>query len=618
VLGVIGDGGFATVLKARNEAGEPRAIKLLRRGDRVTRERFLREADALVAIGPPHVPALEGLRFLDGGTPYLVMELLREPTLEQLLAATPGPMPLDGFMSCALGITAAVAAVHERGFVHRDLKPENIFVDVASKRTTLIDFGLAKRNGVGAFPRLTIAGVLLGTTEYMSPEQCQGEIEIDHRSDIYSLGVLFYQMLTRELPFRGTPGAVLHGHLDCRPRPPSDFAAVPAALDEIVLRCLAKRPSKRFRDAMEVHRALLEVNSVGRSRTVRNQRETESFEDSLPLTPSTPFVGRDDLVRRLVECGNRALAEPRPHVTTVVGDAGLGKTRVALEAIGQLRAQNREAQVLWLGSGEVQNIAAELTDRARRGPLVCVWDEVDSCDVTTRAALETLIESGEKLPLWILILAQPAIANTLPLHTRFDIEPLTKEESFDLTRQLLAPARVPRLVLRWMTEIAQGVPLLLIEMARFLNREGCANGRLRCASWPPLRAALERGAKSSLGHWLAKAELDSLPPELAAQARLIAVLGTHVAVDEMELVLRELDRRGLGRHFPLDAEASIGRLVERGLLVRDHRGALEFRNPWLRKTIARATPEAQAQALQEAIEGVRLRVAETEPMREKC
>ncbi|MCC6557431.1 MAG: protein kinase [Polyangiaceae bacterium] len=260
VTGVVGQGGFGVVLAAEPEGGGRRIAIKVPRGDRPGAEaRLLYELRALSCIGPPHVPAVFGSGRLDGGALYFAMELIDSPTLAERLARRGGPM--DPAEACAAGVAVlrALDAVHSRGYVHRDLKPENIFLDDACARAIIADFGLATRAGSGEHAlALTQPGAVLGTAEYMAPEQCQGQAIVDGRTDLYAVGVILYEMLMGHPPFWGAAPVAKEGHVSRRPPPlrSGASAAVTPQLEDIVLRCLAKDPRDRYPSAAALRAAL--------------------------------------------------------------------------------------------------------------------------------------------------------------------------------------------------------------------------------------------------------------------------------------------------------------------------------------------------------------------------
>ena len=261
-LTFLGAGGFATVFAGRDREGREVAVKLAHRpGDR----RFEREAEALLAIGAPNVPALYGGDVTPDGRSYLVEERLFGQTLADRLSALPGDgaMPPADVETLCRSLCGAVAAVHQAGFVHRDLKPENVFLRAWGGQgvVTLLDFGLARPLGGGfedpaPAQTLTRAGQQLGSTHYLAPEQLVDPRRADHRADVYALGAILYECLTGRPPFVGDDAAVRHAHAARRPAPPSRWVTGAAPLDSVILRCLAKDPAQRFGSAPELAEAI--------------------------------------------------------------------------------------------------------------------------------------------------------------------------------------------------------------------------------------------------------------------------------------------------------------------------------------------------------------------------
>ena len=190
------------------------AIKMVSRrvaGDDVTRSRFMREARTLATIEHPHVVRVYSFGQTVAGDAYLVMELVEGETLGDRITRS-GHIPVAEALRITRQIAEALEAAWERRIVHRDIKPSNVLID-RRNQVRVADFGLAKPVEFGRYASLTQQGYLLGTPHYISPEQAQCN-ETDFRSDIYSLGIMLYQMLTGERPFDGTtPIAVVTKHL---------------------------------------------------------------------------------------------------------------------------------------------------------------------------------------------------------------------------------------------------------------------------------------------------------------------------------------------------------------------------------------------------------------------
>ncbi len=236
---LIGSGGMGAVYRARHRRlNRPVAVKVLAsslQSDAAFGERFIREARTLAQLDHPNIVRVYDFGHRDG-TYYLVMELVDGVNLRQTLR------------SCSLGPAEAMAMVpkicdalqyaHDQGVVHRDIKPENILVDRAGK-VKIADFGLAKLVGKQARENLTQSRQIMGTPNYMAPEQVERPETVDHRVDIFALGVVFYELLTGELPIGRFP-------------PPSRKVEVDVRLDEVVLRTLEKEPSLRYQQAREL------------------------------------------------------------------------------------------------------------------------------------------------------------------------------------------------------------------------------------------------------------------------------------------------------------------------------------------------------------------------------
>jgi serine/threonine protein kinase len=252
VLEVLGRGGFATVVRAFDEVLQRVvAIKVLSAQMAVTspaRKRFLREARAAAAVRDDHVVQIHAVE--EHPRPYLVMDYIPGQTLQQKLEAT-GPLETSEMVRLAVLIARGLAAAHAQGLIHRDIKPSNILLEQGGEtKAKLTDFGLARTVDDAS---LTQSGVIAGTPLYMAPEQAQGE-HIDHRTDLFSLGSVFYVMLTGRPPFRApTALAVLKRVCEDRPRPIREIIPeAPPWLCDLIGKLHAKKPDKRFQTAQEV------------------------------------------------------------------------------------------------------------------------------------------------------------------------------------------------------------------------------------------------------------------------------------------------------------------------------------------------------------------------------
>ncbi len=257
---LLGAGAYGAVWAATTTeapVGQPVAVKVSHDTTEATAARFRREAAILTRVGPPHLPAFVAAGKLADGRSYLSMERLVGPTLAEEIAGFHEPPPLEVVGLLGSTLIEAVAALHERGVSHRDLKPENVILTGAgaARVARLIDFGLALTPSLPALERTT-TGMAVGTPEYMAPERIAGE-DGDFPADVYALGAILFELLTLRTPFVGDTREIEYAQLSFRPPSPSRFAPVPDALEEIVLRCLAKNPARRFPDGMALHAAFL-------------------------------------------------------------------------------------------------------------------------------------------------------------------------------------------------------------------------------------------------------------------------------------------------------------------------------------------------------------------------
>ncbi|QQR57167.1 MAG: serine/threonine protein kinase [Candidatus Melainabacteria bacterium] len=260
----IGSGGMSVVYRARhlrlNRAVAIKTLKLQIDSKPVYRERFQREIDSLSALNHPNVVTVTDCLIDDEGQPYVVMDLLKGKSLDKMLTEQ-GPLSVPCFANIALQILSAIEHAHRNGVVHRDIKPGNIvLMDEDAGYAKVVDFGLAKLGQENN--KLTHSGEIWGSPPYMSPEQCKGEAT-DHRSDIYSLGCVFYEMLMGQDPF---PNSNLYELLTKHVhQTPLEFSKVnqrkdlPPELEKVVFKAMSKKPEDRYQTAFEIEEILLRV-----------------------------------------------------------------------------------------------------------------------------------------------------------------------------------------------------------------------------------------------------------------------------------------------------------------------------------------------------------------------
>jgi serine/threonine protein kinase len=253
----LGRGGMAEVFAAEDvRLGRTVAVKLLRADlaeDPVSKARFTREAQSVAGLNHHAIVAVydSGEDFVGGqSVPYIVMELVEGRTIRDLLLNAEAPGPEQALIIVS-GVLEALAYSHQHGIVHRDIKPANVII-THNGAVKVMDFGIARALH-GASTTMTQTGMVMGTPQYLSPEQALGKA-VDHRSDLYATGCLLYELLALRPPFTGeTPLSVVYQHVQDIPTPPSEASdACPPELDGLVMRSLAKEPDDRFQTAEEM------------------------------------------------------------------------------------------------------------------------------------------------------------------------------------------------------------------------------------------------------------------------------------------------------------------------------------------------------------------------------
>ncbi len=342
ITDVLGEGGMGTVYSVKHRTLDRTfALKAMRADlaqEPELAERFIREAKATAAIKHPNIVSITDFGALQNGCPYFVMEKLVGQTLHQLIKRG-GAIPAARGAAITVKVARGLAAAHEAGVVHRDLKPENIFLlgrsDAGPEQDVrVVDFGAAMIVGKS---RLTKAGIVFGTPYYMSPEQASGAA-VDHRADIYALGVIMYEMFTGKVPFEGdTYMGVLTQHMFAQPMPPSRLdprlAREMGALEAITLKCLEKQPSARFATMDELVREVDKVVRVDEDGVAkvspyldagasRGEPRIFAMADALELPSTGELRGR---VMRVADEGAEEdnTAERRGRVLLIVAGAML-------------------------------------------------------------------------------------------------------------------------------------------------------------------------------------------------------------------------------------------------------------------------------------------------------
>jgi eukaryotic-like serine/threonine-protein kinase len=335
---LLGEGGMGAVYRGEHIViGKKVAVKFLHADLAQNAEvvkRFYREAQAAAAIGHDSIIDVLDVGVSSENEPYLVMEYLEGESLGDMLGRT-GPLELSAALGILEPTLRALHAAHAKGIVHRDLKPDNIFIvrqPSGPPKIKLIDFGISKFTEGGSAEKLTQTGSVMGTPAYMAPEQARGATSLDHRADLYSVGVILYEMLTGKLPFSGANFTELIVNiLTAEPLPPSAaHPGFPREAEPIVLKALARNPADRFAnaEAMIAEMSTLAAFAVRQDRLTRVAAEAQKTTfagGSLGDKPSTdggPDVAKNvlsEVVRARTPAGWTGVqAKPRRNAKALV------------------------------------------------------------------------------------------------------------------------------------------------------------------------------------------------------------------------------------------------------------------------------------------------------------
>ncbi len=340
VLELLGEGGMGRVYSVLHRGlGRLFALKALRRElarDEELSQRFMREAKAMASVRHRHIVEITDFGRLPDGVPYFVMEMLVGETLAQVIK-TNGSVAIARGTAILEQVASALAAAHEAGVVHRDLKPENVFLVGSAPGHSgpddvrVVDFGAAKIIGAS---QVTRNGVVFGTPYYMSPEQASGS-PVDTRTDIYSLGIIMYEMFTGKVPFEGdTYMNVLTQHMFAEPEPPSLRSAHGTwlgALDEVTLTCMAKKPERRY---ASMHEVLVALKAAAKGDVEALRRQAALAQEAfapMHFEVAGDGAGQPSLedIRRAVD-GGRPPARSVPWAWVAIAAVGVGSAGGAI------------------------------------------------------------------------------------------------------------------------------------------------------------------------------------------------------------------------------------------------------------------------------------------------
>jgi serine/threonine protein kinase len=448
-ISVLGEGGMGVVYLAEHpEIGRKVAVKVLHADfarDQQVLGRFLNEARAANAIRHPNIIEILDSGVLVDQTPYLVMELLEGESLAARIKRV-GPMPMGDICDFAYQTASALSAAHAKGIVHRDLKPDNLFVipdphDETRERIKVLDFGIAKlqQHSPGDSVK-TRTGTLMGTPIYMSPEQCRGIRTVDHRTDIYSMGVILYEMAVGHPPFVSEGfGDLVNMHMNVPPSPPRrERPDLPPSMESLILTMLAKAPDERF-DAMAALQVALKTAGEGlftvrgsspdlasSMRRTRQAPKTQTVVSPSPSPSSHPlFVTKHST---LTDGAGEQIPYVRPKSRMVLAALGIAALVAAAVFMVRVRrakdgpesgAQNETATAT---APAAKPATAAATPPVAATPVAAVAPAEITLVIETTPAGATVmgVEDGQALGATPLTLTRPAHGPDLKLRLEKD------------------------------------------------------------------------------------------------------------------------------------------------------------------------------------------------------
>ncbi len=398
IVAPLGAGGMGEVYRARDERlGREVALKILAPDvaqDPSRLDRFAREARAIAALNHPHIVTIYSTEEA-GGVRFLTMELIEGHTLDALIPS--GGLPVTRFLEIAVPLADALAAAHRKHVLHRDLKPANIMI-AADGRVKVLDFGLARVGAQDPDDRtvdatraaLTREGTVVGTMPYMSPEQIEGK-PLDHRSDLFSLGIMFYEMLAAVRPFQGDSSPLLMSAIlrDTPPAVTEYRPDAPDALARLIARCLEKQPDDRVQTARDVHNELrhtqkqLDSGAAGRggSGSVAARLEESPWIAVLPFTAAGSDVAAAEMAGGLTEDLSAGLSRfPYLHVVAEQFTRQFKGANTDVRAVGgQLGARYLLDGTVRRASSSIR-VTARLVDTSNAAQL---WSDSYKYDLQT-------------------------------------------------------------------------------------------------------------------------------------------------------------------------------------------------------------------------------------------
>lgn len=514
VIEKIGHGSMGHVLKCRDTwLGRNVALKVLWRHilehDKISTaikpvKRFLREARALAVLDHPNIVALYDIGS-ENDIPYLVMPLIEGTTLDKILSY--GKPAAEKALSIAIDIFDAIGYAHEHGIVHRDLKPSNIIITDSGK-TMVMDFGMVRR--IGSDTELTEINSIIGTADYISPEQAMSS-RVDCRSDLYSLGIILYELFTGVKPFHGDNiFALILQHINVIPQPPSFHnPSINMKLEKIIINLLQKKPEKRYDSTKKILPLLKDILSRG------NKESGERLYKERKIDFSIRLIGRDKTIYRLA-CLVDMVKSGKTFLCSINGPEGSGKSRLVNEIItiasvrkityfkeeleeidtflpfyslGKLIKELNMEDIINDKRGiKLKDFSSLITDKLKNyvsvnsASLIIIFDDICYATVDTKRLLACIIKNSffENIPvLWVLT------SNITGGNDRFydsdlykagkfediRLESMSQKEFSELTEEFLGKNRLNNETIDKIYMLCNGSPLYLKEIIEYESQK---------------------------------------------------------------------------------------------------------------------------------------------------